>query len=94
MAARIPTPRFSKPSGHKDATHLPKPFKLRRFYTPREVGGHNTSDNCWVSFFDEVYDLSKLIQDNFGPECEPMIKAAGTDITHWFDSATKEVKIQ
>ena len=61
MAARVPTPHFSKHSGYKDARHLPKPFKLRRYYTPKEVAFHNTSDDCWVSFFDEVYDLSKLI---------------------------------
>lgn len=91
MAARIPTPMLSKPSGYKNAKHLPKPFKLRRYYTPREVSAHNTGDDCWVSFFDEVYDISKLIQDNFNAECEPLIKAAGTDITHWFDPLTKEV---
>ena len=52
---------------------------------------HNTSSDCWVSFFGEVYDLSKLIQDNFGAECEPIIKFAGQDITNWFDPKTKEV---
>jgi len=90
MAARVPTPKFSKPSRLKEAKHLPKQFKLRRYYTPKEVSSHNTADDCWVSFFDEVYDLSKLIQDNFSPECEPIIKAAGQDITHWFDPETKE----
>ena len=77
MAARILVPVFSKPSGQKDAKHLPKPFKLRRYYTPKEVAAHNTSNDCWVSFFGEVYDLSKLIQDNFSAECEPLIKSAG-----------------
>jgi cytochrome b involved in lipid metabolism len=90
MAARVPTPKFSRPSGLKDAKHLPKQFKLRRYYTPKEVSAHNTADDCWVSFFDEVYDLSKLIQDNFSAECEPIIKAAGQDITHWFDAETHE----
>ena len=77
MAARVPTPKFSKPSRLKEAKHLPKPFKIRRYYTPKEISAHNTADDCWVSFFNEVYDLSKLIQDNFSPECEPIIKAAG-----------------
>ena len=90
MAARVPTPKFSRPSGYKEAKHLPKSFKLRRYYTPKEVSAHNTADDCWVSFFDEVYDLSKLIQDNFSEECQPLINAAGTDITHWFDPAIKE----
>ena len=92
MAARIPTPRFSKPSGQKEAKNLPKPFKLRRYYTPAEVAKHNTSTDCWVSFFHEVYDLSKLIQDNYNELCEPIIRAAGTDITHWFDPKTREPK--
>ena len=59
MAATVP--KFSKVSGYKDARHLPKPFKLRRYYSPAEVAAHNTASDCWVSFFDEVYDLSKLI---------------------------------
>ncbi len=94
MAARVPTPKFSKPSGLKQAKHLPKAFKLRRYYTPKEVSEHNTADNCWVSFFNEVYDVSKLIQDNFSALCEPIIRSAGTDITHWFDPVTKEVRIK
>ena len=94
MAARIPSPKFSRPSGYKEAKHLPKPFKLRRYYTPTEVSQHNTADDCWVSFFNEAYNLSKLIQDNYCEECEPLIKAAGTDITHWFDPLTREVRIK
>lgn len=61
MAARIPTPRMSKQSGLKNAKHLPKPYQLRRYYTPTEVAYHNQNDDCWVSFFNEVYDLTKLI---------------------------------
>ena len=64
MAARIPTPRQSKPSGQKNATHLPRPYKHRNYYTPEEVSKHSTADDCWVSFNSEVYDLTKLIQKN------------------------------
>ena len=92
MAARVSTPKYSKVSGYKEAKHLSKPFKLRRFYTPTEVAYHNTASDCWVSFFNEVYCLSKLIQDNYNDECQPLIKAAGTDITHWFDPVTREVR--
>ena len=63
MAARIPTPKYSKISGYKDAKHLPKMFKLRRYYTSTEVAFHNTYNDCWVSFFNEVYDLTKLLSD-------------------------------
>ena len=55
---------------------------------------HCTADDCWVSFFYEVYDLSKLIQDNIHlEECKPLIRAAGTDITHWLDKETGEPKM-
>ena len=66
MAARVPTPQLSKPSGYQEAKsmNLPKPYKLRRFYTPNEVARHNTHDDCWVSFFYGVYDLTKLLHDN------------------------------
>ncbi len=93
MTARILTPRMQKRSGVAGgAKHLPKPYKLRRYYTPAEVKVHNNADDCWVTFFNNVYDLTPLIQENYGPLCEPIIKAAGGDITHWFDFKTKEVE--
>ena len=91
MAAKIPTPRYSKPSGKEECKHLPAPYKMRRYYTPAEVEVHNTADNLWVSFFNRVYDLSELVQDNReSEECEPLISAAGSDITHWFDPKTRD----
>jgi len=92
MAAKIPTPVFSKASGVPNAKHLPKPYKIRRYYTPVEVSTHNLANDIWVSFFNEVFDLTILIQECYGELCEPLIKAAGTDITHWFNVNTKEPK--
>eukprot|EP00826_Nyctotherus_ovalis_P036689 TRINITY_DN3276_c0_g2_i7.p1 TRINITY_DN3276_c0_g2~~TRINITY_DN3276_c0_g2_i7.p1 ORF type:complete len:216 (-),score=56.04 TRINITY_DN3276_c0_g2_i7:136-783(-) len=63
-----------------------------RYYTPKEVAKHNTASDCWVSFFYEVYDLTYVIQKHYGPEVDPIVKAAGTDITHWFDEKTREPK--
>ena len=40
MSARVPTPVYSKPSGYNNAKHLPKPYKMRRYYTPEEVNLH------------------------------------------------------
>ena len=58
------------------------------------MGKHCTADDCWVSFFHEVYDLTQLIQDNINLEaCKPLIAAAGTDITHWLDDETHEPKM-
>ena len=96
MAARVPQPQFSQPSKYEEskAKNLPKPFKLRNYYTPIEVARHNTHSDCWVSFFYNVYDLSKLLADNRdsqGGLCLPIGNAAGSDITHWFDPLTQEV---
>ena len=56
----------------------------QRFYTPMEVSAHNSPNDCWVSFHFKVFDITKLIKDHQGPLVEPILKAAGTDITHWF----------
>ena len=84
--------KYTELSSLEKADHLPAPYKLRQYYTPDEVASHNTANNCWVSFFFKVYDLSKLIQKHYGPEVDPIVKAAGTDITHWFDAKTHEPK--
>ena len=98
MAARVPTPHLSRPSGYEQAKaeNLPKPYKLRRYYTPSEVSRHNQHNDCWVSFFYGVYDMTKLLSDNQakqGALCVPIAKAAGTDITHWFDPFKQEVSL-
>ena len=94
MRARAPTPRESRPSKIDDATHIPRPYKLRKYYTPAEVASHNTADDCWVSFFGMVFDLTLLINKNYDkPECDPIVLSAGTDITHWFDPETQEVSV-
>ena len=92
MRARVPTPRESRPSKAEDIKIIPRPYKLRRFYTPKEVALHSTGTDCWVSFFDKVFDLTLLISKNHAnPLCDPIVLAAGTDITHWFDPETEYV---
>jgi hypothetical protein len=63
-----------------------------RYFTSEEVASHNSSQDCWVSIFDTVYDLTPLIQENRGALCVPLIEAAGTSISHWFDEKTVDVK--
>ena len=56
---------------------------------------HNTATDCWIVLFGEVYDLTKLIQANIEKaESRPLIEAAGTDVTYWFDSVTREPRIK
>mmetsp|Transcript_22500 Transcript_22500/g.57632 ORF Transcript_22500/g.57632 Transcript_22500/m.57632 type:complete len:228 (-) Transcript_22500:48-731(-) len=68
--------------------HTPR----RRFYTPYEVAMHSSPDDCWVSFLGNVFDLTALIAENEGSLAEPLIQAAGEDISHWFDPETVDVK--
>lgn len=71
---------------------LPAPKRRHRYYTPEEVKEHNKANDCYVSIFHEVYDLTNYIQENYSKLMEPIIKAAGTDISHWFDPETHEPK--
>lgn len=65
---------------------VPKPYHKRRYYILSELQSHNSPNDIWVAFFDDVYDLTHLVQKNRHlPEVEPIIQAAGTDITSWFD---------
>lgn len=57
----------------------------QRFYTPAEVASHDRFDDIWVSYFHKVYDLTELVQNNAGPLTQPIVDAAGTDISHWFN---------
>lgn len=69
--------------------NIPKPYAKRQFYTPKDVAGHSSGHDCWVSYFGEVYDLTLLLAEYQGPLAAPIIKAAGTDISYWFDPATR-----
>lgn len=62
----------------------------QRLYTPAEVAAHDRADDVWVSLFHKVLDLTPLVQANRGVLVQPLIAAAGTDITHWFDATTKD----
>lgn len=95
--ARVPTPKISKKADamfeEDHLKDLPQLYKIRKYYLPQELAEHNTSDNCWVSFFNQVFDLSKLIAENYESTlCDPIVLAAGTDISHWFDQNTREPK--
>eukprot|EP00878_Enallax_costatus_P039878 GHUV01045806.1.p1 GENE.GHUV01045806.1~~GHUV01045806.1.p1 ORF type:complete len:158 (+),score=21.13 GHUV01045806.1:241-714(+) len=68
------------------------PLRLQRYFTPYEVAQHNTAGDCWVSFLGGVYDLTRLIQEHPGSLTEPILAAAGTDISHWFDPQNGDVK--
>ncbi|TMW64628.1 hypothetical protein Poli38472_011508 [Pythium oligandrum] len=79
-----------------ETAEVEKPVSTRtralRYYTPREVAMHNTGEDCWVSIFHRILDLSELIQEHRGLLTQPLILHAGEDISHWFDPATQDVR--
>merc|ERR1712216_90742 len=64
----------------------------RRYYMPSEVAKHNTPEDCWLSWFGDIYDLSPVLEENKGIETKPFIDAAGHDISHWFDPQTRNLR--
>jgi hypothetical protein len=40
--------------------------------------------DCWVTLFGKVYDLTRLLAAGHGTLAEPLLEAAGGDVTHWF----------
>ena len=44
--------------------YLPKPYKKRRYYNKSELAEHCNANDVWVCFFDDIYDLTSLVQHN------------------------------
>ena len=93
MTAKIPEQILSKPTNIGNGQIMPKPYKIRRYYLPSDISNHGVYNDCWLVIFGEVYDITPLLQLSNNKLCEPLIKAAGTDISHWFDSVTKDPKV-
>ncbi|EGR34263.1 hypothetical protein IMG5_018720, partial [Ichthyophthirius multifiliis] len=75
--------------------YLPVPYKKKRFYTLQDLKLHNTANDCWITFFNQIYDITALIQQNINsPFIKPLIEAAGSDITYWFDPLSKDPRVQ
>lgn len=53
---------------------------------------HNSEDDCWVSALGQVLDLCAVTSQYRGALTEPIVRAAGTDISHWFDKETRDIK--
>merc|ERR1719480_441244 len=71
---------------------IPKEYTLKRYYTSADVARHNLVHDCWVSYFGNVYDLTPLLAEYDGPLAQPIVNAAGSDISHWFDEKTQQPK--
>ena len=65
---------------------------MGRYYTAEEVSMHNCAEDCWVSIFNDVYDITPLIAQHRGTLAEPLVREAGRSISHWFNKDTGEIK--
>eukprot|EP01039_Chlorochromonas_danica_P004820 gene4820-5284_t len=63
-----------------------------KYYTQEEIAIHNHVDDCWVTIFDDVYDITDLIKANRGALAMPLLSAAGGSISHWFNEKTHDLK--
>jgi hypothetical protein len=44
------------------AKFIPTPYAKKRYYNLSELKSHNHPNDIWVSFFNEIYDLTLLVQ--------------------------------
>lgn len=58
------------------------------YYTKEDVALHCTAGDCWVSHSGRVYDYTTLVQENDANLVASIARAAGTDISFWFDPQT------
>lgn len=63
-----------------------------KYFTAEEVAVHNSADDCWVSIFKNIFDLTELLRENRGTLAIPLIDAAGSSISHWFNEKTGDVR--
>ncbi|RYH04823.1 cytochrome b5 domain-containing protein [archaeon] len=66
--------------------------KMVKYYTEDEIAVHNHIDDCWVTIFDDVYDITELVKAHRGPLTVPLLAAAGGSISHWFNEKTHDLK--
>ncbi|XP_076038191.1 cytochrome b5 isoform X2 [Oratosquilla oratoria] len=55
-----------------------------KVYTLAEVAEHRNQDSCWVVIHDNVYDVTKFLDEHPGGE-EVLLEQAGKDTTESFE---------
>ena len=51
-----------------------------KYFTPEEISIHNCAEDCWVSIYDDVLDITALVGANPGDLIQPLLKNAGTSM--------------
>lgn len=63
-----------------------------KFYTEEEVLLHSIPEDCWISVFDDIFDITALLKSSEGNETKSLFKYAGKSVSHWFNEETGEIK--
>lgn len=65
----------------------------RRYYLMEDIEQHCTQEDCWLGIHGKIVDISRLLVKHRGdPLCKPLIAAAGSDVSHWFEKQTGNPK--
>jgi hypothetical protein len=75
-----------------DDNHSSSSSSMVKYYTQEEIAFHSHADDCWVSIFDDVFDITELLRQHRGPLSVPLLTAAGTSLSQWFNVRTKDLK--
>ncbi|PFH38391.1 flagellar associated protein [Besnoitia besnoiti] len=75
-----------------DPRLVTKQVARRRHYTLSDIARHSSHYDCWVALFGRVLDLTPLLVKHQNELALPLIAAAGTDISDWFDEETRNPK--
>ena len=65
----------------------------KKYFLEEQIAEHHLEDDIWVTIFGRILDLSELVRTNkkFQELLRPILRRAGSDISHWFDPQTKNV---
>lgn len=66
MTARPSTPPLGGGRSSAGGVAAPAASQRKPYYSSQEVAEHNVMSDCWISYFGNVYNLTKLIQENKG----------------------------
>lgn len=57
-----------------------------RFFLPEEISVHNALNDCWVTIYGVVKDVTGLLAEYDDPdELVPILREAGQDVSYWFE---------
>ena len=86
------TPEAPPPPGSVAARAPPCRQEPTRWFMRKDVAHHCHYGDLWLSLLGRVLDLTNLVSRHTGSAVQPLIDAAGTDVSHWFDPSTGDVR--